>query len=99
LNFRQLEENNTRPNAPFADGYSTRYSEIIHCQPYFDIPMSKSRKITYLCILWLIVGATIWSTQSTLVVSKPVAFVPVPMMCLFLAASASVAIWRGKPNR
>ena len=29
LNFRQLEEKYTRPNAPFADGYSTRYSEII----------------------------------------------------------------------
>ena len=31
LNFRQLEENDAQPNAPFADGYSTRYSEIINC--------------------------------------------------------------------
>jgi hypothetical protein len=31
LNLRQLEEKDTRPNAPFADGYSTRYSEIINC--------------------------------------------------------------------
>ena len=31
LNLRQLEEKNTRPNAPFANGYSTRYSEIINC--------------------------------------------------------------------
>jgi hypothetical protein len=30
LNFRQLEEKDTRPNAPFAEGYSTRYSEIIN---------------------------------------------------------------------
>ena len=29
LNFRQLKEKDARPNAPFADGYSTRYSEII----------------------------------------------------------------------
>ncbi len=28
LNFRQLEEKDTRPNAPFANGYSTRYGEI-----------------------------------------------------------------------
>jgi hypothetical protein len=28
LNFRQLEGNKTRPNAPVADGYSTSYSEI-----------------------------------------------------------------------
>ena len=31
LNFRQLEENDTRPNAPFADGYSTRYREKMNC--------------------------------------------------------------------
>jgi hypothetical protein len=35
LNFRQLEEKDTRPNAPFADGYSTGYSEIINCSPSF----------------------------------------------------------------
>jgi hypothetical protein len=29
LNFRQLKEKDTRPNAPVASGYSTRYSEII----------------------------------------------------------------------
>ena len=29
LNFRQLEETDARLNAPFADGCSTRYSEII----------------------------------------------------------------------
>ncbi len=52
LNFRQLEENYTRPNAPFADGYSTRYSEIIHCQPYFDSPMSKSRKMAQRDLVW-----------------------------------------------
>jgi hypothetical protein len=61
--------------------------------------MSKSGKITYLCILWLIMGATIWATQSTLVVSKPVAFVPVPMMCILLAVGASVRIWIGKSDR
>jgi len=31
LSFTQLEEKDTRPNAPFADGYSTRYSEITNC--------------------------------------------------------------------
>jgi hypothetical protein len=31
LNFSQLEETDTRPNAPFADGYSTRYSEKMNC--------------------------------------------------------------------
>jgi hypothetical protein len=30
LNFRQLKEKDARPNAPFADGYSTRYSGIIN---------------------------------------------------------------------
>jgi hypothetical protein len=29
LNFRQLEEKDARLNAPFANGYSTRYSEIL----------------------------------------------------------------------
>jgi hypothetical protein len=34
LNFSQLEAKDTLPNAPFANGYSTRYSEIINlfCQ-------------------------------------------------------------------
>ena len=31
LNFKQLEEKDAQPNAPFADGYSTRNSEIINC--------------------------------------------------------------------
>jgi hypothetical protein len=38
LNFRQFEEKDTRPNAPFADGYSTRYSEIINCKN--SLPMT-----------------------------------------------------------
>ena len=29
MNFRQLKGKDTRPNAPVANGYSTRYSEII----------------------------------------------------------------------
>jgi hypothetical protein len=32
LNFRQLEEIDTRTTAPFAMGYSTRYGGIINCQ-------------------------------------------------------------------
>ncbi|QDT73269.1 hypothetical protein I41_24580 [Lacipirellula limnantheis] len=64
-----------------------------------DKTMLKSRKLIYIGILWLIVGMAVWSTQSTLVVSKPVAFVPVPMMCLFLAAYGTAAIWRSKPER
>jgi hypothetical protein len=39
LNFRQLKEKDTRPNAPFADGYSTRYSEIINWQAHPINPM------------------------------------------------------------
>ena len=31
MNFKQLEGKDTRPNAPFAAGYSTRYSETINC--------------------------------------------------------------------
>jgi hypothetical protein len=31
LSFRQLEEKYTRPNAPFANGYFTRYCETINC--------------------------------------------------------------------
>jgi hypothetical protein len=31
LNFRQLEEKDTRPNAPVANGYSTSYGEITKC--------------------------------------------------------------------
>jgi len=61
--------------------------------------MSKPKKIICISVLWLIIGAAIWSTQSTLVVSKPVAFVPVPMMCLFLAAGATVVIWRSKSDQ
>jgi hypothetical protein len=32
LNFSQLEEKDTRPNAPVANGYSTKYSETINCR-------------------------------------------------------------------
>jgi hypothetical protein len=31
LNFTRLEETDTQPNAPFPNGYSTRYSEILAC--------------------------------------------------------------------
>jgi hypothetical protein len=61
--------------------------------------MTKAKKLTSIGILWLIVGAAVWSTQSTLVVSKPVALVPVPLMCLLLAAGATVTIWRVKSER
>ena len=30
LNFRSLEEKGSQPNAPYANGYSTRYSKIIN---------------------------------------------------------------------
>lgn len=64
-----------------------------------DPTVTHSKKLIYTALLWLIIGIAVWSTQSTLVVSKPVAFVPVPMMCLLLGAFATATLWRGKSQR
>lgn len=54
LIFTQLEEKDTRPNAPFADGYSTRYSEIINCCIKRNITHIKMKQLAILLTIGLV---------------------------------------------
>ena len=100
LNFRQLEETDARLNAPFADGCSTRYSEIItlfdNKKPMSIVPVIILVAILAACALTAILnGRVIVRAVSVMFAVVVIAYVHQALVAL---AGYEVEAWNYNHN-